>query len=110
MTLHEWLLGSGDGWTLPLWWRVRSRITLGVSRTLYRLRPANATCNACGFRGRRTRRGIYCPACYEDENGELIRMCETAGRIDDLEYREFHRSICLACDRARRTQAVSGGL
>lgn len=36
-------------------------------------RKANATCNACGYRGVRTRHGKWCPACHEDEGGELIR-------------------------------------
>lgn len=38
--------------------------------------PVNATCNECGYRGHRSRRGIWCPACYGDESGELIRWDE----------------------------------
>lgn len=68
-----WLLGSEDGYELPLWWRIRSRVRVKLSRALRKLRPANATCNACEYRGRRTRRGKWCPACWEDEGGELIR-------------------------------------
>lgn len=33
-------------------------------------RKANATCNLCGYRGIRTRRGKWCPDC---EVGELVR-------------------------------------
>lgn len=37
---------------------------------------ANARCNKCGYRGRLSSwqpRRKWCPACWEDEGGELIR-------------------------------------
>jgi hypothetical protein len=48
-----------------------TRLRLWVKRNL--ARKTNATCNECGYRGVRTRRGRFCPACYEDKNGELIK-------------------------------------
>lgn len=59
---------------------LRHRIKYGVllwwSRTKRKLWPANAECNNldCGYFGRRTRRGKWCPACWDDGGGELIRF------------------------------------
>jgi hypothetical protein len=42
---------------------------------------ANATCNVCGYRGVRTKRGIWCPACWDDGpdgGGELILDVESS--------------------------------
>lgn len=60
-------IGDPFDWEPTPWGRLR----LWVKRHL--TRKANATCNACGYRGVRTRRGKWCPSCYEDEGGELIR-------------------------------------
>ena len=53
-----------------MYWRLR----LSMVRLKHKLWPVNATCNNpwCGYRGRRTRRGIWCPACWDDGGGELI--------------------------------------
>lgn len=55
--------------------QLKWRIWNALRRTHRRLWPVNATCNNddCGYRGRRTRRGKWCPACWEDGGGELIR-------------------------------------
>lgn len=60
-------IGDPFDWEPTPWTRLR----LWASRRLRR--KPNATCNACGYRGVRTSRGKWCPSCYEDEGGELIR-------------------------------------
>lgn len=56
----------------PFYWEPSPwvRLRLWANRKLRR--APNATCNACGYGGVRTRRRIWCPACWEDEGGELI--------------------------------------
>ncbi|GAA2577594.1 hypothetical protein GCM10009862_16130 [Microbacterium binotii] len=66
-------IGDPFHWQPTPWTRLR----LWARRNLSR--KANATCNACGYRGVRTRRGRWCPACYGDENGELILDATRAG-------------------------------
>lgn len=53
---------------------LHKRVWFAIQRAHHRrqARRVNATCDACGYRGIRTRRGKWCPACYEDLNGELI--------------------------------------
>lgn len=60
-------IGDPWGWEPTPWTRAR----LWAHRHFRR--RANATCNACDYRGIRTRRGKWCPACNEDLGGELIR-------------------------------------
>lgn len=58
-------IGDPYDWEPTPWVRLRL-----WSRRLKR--RANATCDACGYRGVRTRRYRWCPACHEDLGGELI--------------------------------------
>lgn len=60
-------IGDPFDWEPTPWTRVRLWAHRHVAR------KANATCNACGYRGVRTLRGKWCPSCYEDFGGELIR-------------------------------------
>ena len=69
----KWLFGTEDGYVQPLWNRMKWRAVNSVSRMRRRLWPANSSCDACGYRCRRTRRGKWCPACWDDLGGELIR-------------------------------------
>lgn len=57
----------------PYYWTpsLRNRIRLWWLHNVKR--KPNATCDACGYRGVRTFRGRWCPACWEDEGGTLIR-------------------------------------
>ena len=47
-----------------------TRVRLWAERRF--ARNPNATCDSCGYPGIRTRRGTWCPACYEDLNGERV--------------------------------------
>ena len=60
-------IGDPFDWEPTPW----PRLCLWARRRL--TRKANATCGACGYRGIRTRRYRWCPACHEDFGGELIR-------------------------------------
>ena len=55
--------------------RLRTRVGLAIERARRRLWPPNATCNNddCEYRGRRILRWKWCPACWDDGGGELIR-------------------------------------
>lgn len=72
---------SGDDWfpKAPLWLRAKYTLLGCLSRTRRKIWSVNAECNNedCGYLGRRTRRGKWCPACWDDGGGELIRFERT---------------------------------